>query len=97
MPAAQASDVRDYARRNRLNVSTAVRVLLDRALHQESAVEQVALASLVAAEHALLLIASVFPDGDRRMREQAEAAVQAAERRLASLADRLGEEASSRG
>jgi hypothetical protein len=42
-----------------------------------------ALAALMAAEHAVLMVASVLPDGERRMRELAPQAASAAEERLA--------------
>ena len=42
-----------------------------------------ALAALMAAEHAILMVASVLPDGERRMREVAPQAASAAEERLA--------------
>ena len=40
------------------------------------------LAALVAAEHAVLMVASILPEGDRRMRELAPQAAIAAEERL---------------
>jgi hypothetical protein len=42
-----------------------------------------ALAALTAAEHAVLMVASVLPEGERRMRSLADRAAQAAEERLA--------------
>ena len=44
------------------------------------------LATLVAAEHALLLVSSILPDGARRMNEAAPLAIAAAEGRLAMFA-----------
>ncbi|MFI5284491.1 MAG: hypothetical protein ACHQ0J_15405 [Candidatus Dormibacterales bacterium] len=43
----------------------------------------VALSALIAAEHAVLMVASVLPDGELRMVELAAKAAQAAEERLA--------------
>jgi hypothetical protein len=43
------------------------------------------LATLVAAEHAVLMVASVLPEGQRRMHELAPAAALAAEQRLAHI------------
>ncbi|MDQ2943782.1 MAG: hypothetical protein M3R21_08970 [Candidatus Dormibacteraeota bacterium] len=43
----------------------------------------VGLATLVAAEHAVLMVASVLPEGERRMRELGSQAASAAEDRLA--------------
>lgn len=43
------------------------------------------LAALTAAEHAVLMVASVLPEGQRRMHELAPAAALAAEERLAQF------------
>ena len=87
----QAERLGSFAEANLVTQSAAVRILLTRALAEDPgrATEQIALASLVAAEHALLVVASILPEGDRRVRERAEEAVAAAERRLAKLTDRL--------
>ena len=94
---AQAERLQSFARANLVTVSAAARILLTRALAEDPgrATEHIALASLVAAEHALLVVASILPDGDRRTRERAEEAVAAAERRLAQLADRIQVEAAA--
>ena len=49
------------------------------------------LATLVAAEHAVLMVASVLPEGERRMRELRPLAARAAEERLALFRDGEGE------
>lgn len=92
---AQAERVAAYAQAHLLTTSAALRVLLARALEEDPlrTTEQVALASLVAAEHAVLIVGALFPEGDERPRRLAEQALQAAERRLAQLADRLTAEA----
>ena len=46
-----------------------------------------ALAALTAAEHAVLMVASVLPEGQRRMRELGAQAPAAAEERLALFKD----------
>jgi len=51
------------------------------------------LATLVAAEHAVLMVASVLPEGERRMRELGPQAARAAEERLALFRDKDGEDA----
>jgi hypothetical protein len=43
------------------------------------------LATLCAAEHAVLMVASVLPEGQRRMRELGAQAAAAAEERLAAV------------
>jgi hypothetical protein len=43
----------------------------------------VGLAALIASEHVVLMVASVLPEGDRRMRSLGERAALAAEERLA--------------
>ena len=52
-----------------------------------------ALAALVAAEHAVLMVASVLPEGERRMRELGPQAARAAEDRLALFREGEGEAA----
>jgi hypothetical protein len=48
---------------------------------------------LVAAEHAVLMVASILPEGEQRMRSLAVQATQAAEERLAHMRDLVsGEE-----
>ena len=51
-----------------------------------------ALAALTAAEHAVLMVASVLPEGERRMRSLAERAGVAAEERLALFRSSIEEE-----
>jgi hypothetical protein len=56
-----------------------------------------ALAALTAAEHAVLMVASVLPEGERRMRSLGERAIQAAEERLALFRERpVGSDKESR-
>jgi hypothetical protein len=56
-----------------------------------------ALAALAAAEHAVLMVASVLPEGERRMRSLGERAIQAAEERLALFRERpVGSDEASR-
>jgi hypothetical protein len=45
------------------------------------------LAALVAAEHAVLMVASILPEGEHRMQELAAQAARAAEERLALFRD----------
>jgi hypothetical protein len=45
----------------------------------------IALAGLIAAEHAVLMVASILPEGERRMGSLAGRAAQAAEERVALL------------
>jgi hypothetical protein len=78
-----------------MGLSPAARLLLAQGLRSASAAgpvhqpgaEPLGLATLVAAEHALLLLAAVMPDGQRRRAELAERAVIAAEDRLAALTE----------
>ena len=86
--AAQRSAIADRARRTGLSLSAIVRQLVAAALTLDSepgprADSAAALAALVAAEHAALMVASVLPDGQRRMGELGPQAVVAAEERLA--------------
>ena len=89
LPADFDADLRRFARSSGLGVAAALRQLATKALredarsangHGESAST---LATLVAAEHAVLMVASVLPEGERRMRELGPQAAIAAEARLA--------------
>ena len=71
-----------FARRRGLGLAPAVRLLVARGLESDR-VPSATLATLVASEHAILLIASIIPDGARRVREAAPHAITAAEERLA--------------
>jgi antitoxin component of RelBE/YafQ-DinJ toxin-antitoxin module len=83
--------IQAFAAEGGLGLSSAVRLLTARALretqpgsHAASRDEAAAsLAALVAAEHSLLMVASVLPEGERRMHELASQAALAAEERLA--------------
>jgi hypothetical protein len=89
LPADFDADLRRFARSSGLGVAAALRQLATKALredarsangHDESAST---LATLIAAEHAVLMVASVLPEGERRMRELGPQAAIAAEDRLA--------------
>src|ERR1700686_1502604 len=83
-------ELRRFARRSGLGVAAAPRQLATKALRDEDArsanghgESASTLATLVAAEHAVLMVASVLPEGERRMRELGPQAAIAAEDRLA--------------
>lgn len=82
--------LRSFAVRRGLSLAEALRFLATRSLTAEveglppiSSDSPASLAALVAAEHAALMVATVLPDGRRRMNELAPDAVAAAEERLA--------------
>jgi hypothetical protein len=84
-----ASEVEDFARQYGLGLCGALRLLVGRGLAagrlgatlpQET---PATLATLMAAEHAVLMVASVLPDGQYRMHELGPEAAVAAEERLA--------------
>jgi hypothetical protein len=83
------SEIRAFARRHGLGLSPAIRLLVGRGLQSEALASTppqdsaAALAALTAAEHALLMVASVLPEGQRRMLELGALAAAAAEERLA--------------
>jgi len=86
LSAEQFAEVAAYARHRGLRRSPAVRLLIAQALHGEAqsrADTPAALAALLAAEQAVLMVASVLPDGELRMAELGARAAQAAEERLA--------------
>ena len=86
--AAQRSAVVERARVAGLSLSATVRQLVGAALAIDppagtASDSPASLAALVAAEHSLLMVASVLPEGERRMHELRARAATAAEERLA--------------
>ena len=77
-----------FARQRGLQLGPAIRLLLGVALHLDAEATNVqadspaTLATLTAAELAVLMVASVLPEGRRRMHELAAEAARAAEERL---------------
>ena len=89
LPAKTAADLLARAASQGLTVSATARQLIqfglaeDHATHGTGSGHEVAtLSALVAAEHAVLMVASVLPEGERRMRELGQRAALAAEERL---------------
>ena len=82
------SDIRTFARQHGLGLGPAIRLLVGRGLQAEGQAlaapqdSPAALAALVASEHAVLMVASVLPEGQRRMRELGAQAAAAAEERI---------------
>ena len=93
LPAALESRLRNTASRRGVALAVAIRELAAHSLEIEEnrpgegrAIESaVMLAALVAAEHAVLMVASVLPEGQERMRELAPQAAVAAEERMAAF------------
>jgi hypothetical protein len=89
LPYELESALTDFARRRGLQLGPAIRLLAGDALQSDAVAPSArldspaALAALTAAEHAVLMVASVLPEGQRRMHELAAEAAQAAEERLA--------------
>jgi hypothetical protein len=84
----QRSAIAERARGAGLSLSATVRQLVAAALSLDPIAAEphdspASLAALVAAEHAVLMVASVLPEGQRRMRELGSQAAAAAEARLA--------------
>jgi hypothetical protein len=91
-----SSDLETFALARGLGMCAAIRLLVRQALDADSprlavADSPAALAGLIAAEHAVLMVASVLPEGERRMHELAPHAAVAAEERLAVLGSRAGD------
>lgn len=93
-----SSELEEFAQRLGLSHGLTLRLLIARALQAEAAGQRgsdtrqdspAVLAGLAAAEHAVLMVASVLPEGQRRMHELAAEAALAAEARLA-LFTKLG-------
>jgi hypothetical protein len=90
LPAQLEAGIRAFANRYGLSVAEAIRSLANRSLTAETTGNTdnpidspASLAALVAAEHAVLMVASVLPEGEQRARELAPQAAAAAEERLA--------------
>lgn len=89
LPLALESEIRAFASQHGLALSSAIRLLVGRGLQIKAlapAASQdspAALAALTAAEHAVLMVASILPEGQRRMHELGSQAATAAEERLA--------------
>jgi hypothetical protein len=84
--------VEDFASKRGLGLGPAIRQLIGRGLEVEErwadlpvapADSPAALAALVASEHAVLMVASILPEGEQRMRALAARATRCAEERLA--------------
>jgi hypothetical protein len=97
-PAAQRSAIAERARCSGLSLSSTVRQLVAAALTTDPPVggtndSPASLAALVAAEHSLLMVASVLPEGERRMHDLGPQAARAAEERLALFRSGEGDSA----
>lgn len=81
LDAHQLAELKALARRRGCGLAPAIRLLIaDAAVRHDSS--PASLATLVAAEQAVLMVATVLPDGERRIRETAIAALDAAQARL---------------
>ena len=90
LPADLEAEFAAFARRHGLSLGAAIRLLGGRALRAEvdsrpSGDSMVALAALIAAEHAVLMVASVLPEGQRRKQELSSQAAIEAQARLDPL------------
>jgi hypothetical protein len=85
LPPTLDSELEAFARQRGLGLGPAIRLLVGSGLSmsETSADSPAALAALIASEHAVLMVASVLPEGEQRMRSLAERAAGAAEERLA--------------
>jgi hypothetical protein len=92
---AVAKELEAFAQKHGLGLSSAIRLLATKGLEAESLAGGIspkrespaALAALVASELVILMVASVLPEGEQRMRSLAERAFQAAEERLAMFSE----------
>ena len=92
LPASTGADLLARAASQGLTLSATARQLIQLGLARDvppldaaSDHAIVAMSALVAAEHAVLMVASILPEGERRMRELAARAAAAAEERLAAF------------
>lgn len=94
LPAELEAHLRSFAGGHGLSLAQALRSLAVAALEVERGEASVArtdspaaLAALTASEHAVLMVASVLPEGERRMHSLGQRAAEAAEKRLAIFRD----------
>jgi hypothetical protein len=81
LDADQLAELTAQARRRGCGLAPAIRLLIaDAAARHDSS--PASLATLVAAEQVVLMVASVLPDGQRRLREAGVLAIDAAQARL---------------
>ena len=85
LPVALASSLEEFAQQRSLGLAPTIRMLLSRALESESSNPAATLACQIAAEHALLLVASILPEGERRMRSLSSRAAETAAERLTQI------------
>jgi hypothetical protein len=97
LPVELEAEAKAFGRGAGLGLGAAIRMLVARGLEAGSnpacsTTELALLATLTAAEHGVLMVASILPEGDRRMRELGQRAMLAAEERLALFtAEREGD------
>jgi hypothetical protein len=89
LPAGLASSLEGFARQSCLGLAPTIRLLVARGLISQTLDPAATLAAHVAAEHALLLVASILPEGERRLRSLSEQAAQAAEERLVLVREQM--------
>ena len=94
LPADLERRLRDFAASRGVALAVAVRELADQGLASSNgeagpraAESPLLLATLLAAEHAVLMVASILPEGERRRTELAARAAVAAQERLGMVAD----------
>jgi hypothetical protein len=92
LPSELEAELTGFANSRGLGLGPAIRLLVSQALAADGLSQPTpfpihdspaALAALTAAEHAVLMVASVLPEGERRMRSLAERATVASGERLA--------------
>jgi hypothetical protein len=88
LPVELEAEAKAFGRGAGLGLGAAIRLLVALGLEAEanparSTAEPALLATLTAAEHGVLMVASILPEGERRMRELSQRATLAAEERLA--------------
>ena len=97
LPLALATQLEAFAQKHGLGLGSAIRALAARGLELEKAGpagdpgghpgSSAALAALVASELGVLMVATILPEGEQRMRSLEERACQAAEARLAMFSE----------
>lgn len=96
LPVELEAEAKAFGRASGLTLASAVRLLVARGLEAEAnqaglrpAESPALLATLTAAEHAVLMVASILPEGEARMRALAARATQSAEERLTLFREQL--------
>ena len=91
LPLELKAEIATFATEHGLGLGAAIRLLVSEGLRPDvrptDQASPATLAALTAAEHAVLMVASILPEGEQRMHSLSERAAEAAEARLALFSE----------